>query len=218
MIGINAIARLIGAERYSEVVEGCLRSSMPLPLSIRLQLESEWSIESSAVALGLSRTLELSYRITDGAMRLADRLLASQREDGAFGDGRSPSVTVQALAALASLREKLERDPLSFYGNTGKSALLARVDSAISSACGHLSHIRCVSMERMVHDRETTAYLLVMLSRHRSLSAHFDDDSLERDLLEAGCQHVRAASSLLSHARALRHATSPDETRTTTAA
>lgn len=218
MLGINAIHRLIDAERYSEVIEGCLRSSMPLPLSIRLQLASGGNERIGAVALGLGRVLDLSYRITDNATALARELLSHQRDDGGFGQKVCPALTVQALASLAALRERLARDPLFDRLNGGHPGSLAGLDSAIARACGHLSEKSCVSTEHMVHDRETTAYLLVVMARHPTLRDYLDAGTIERDLLEAGCQHDRASSRLFDHARRLMQASMLETARAPTAA
>ena len=218
MLGINAIHRLIDAERYSEVIEGCLRSSMPLPLSIRLQLESSSSMRTSAIALGLTRIVDLSYRVTDGAQGLAAQLLYSQRDDGGFGGDSCPAVTVQALAALAAFRDRVARDPVACRAVGRACGSLEGVESAIARGCEHLVRRKSVPTEPMVYDRESTAYLLVMVARQPFLRGYLDAASIERDLFEAGCQHDRGASGLFNHARRLLNAADAEVATTPTAA
>jgi hypothetical protein len=220
MLGINAIHRLLDSQHHARVVEGCLCATPPLPLSIRLQLQSDGNQETVALALGLQRVLELSYRITADAASLASRLLSTQRPDGGFGneENTSPTVTIQALAALASYRARLSRDPRTGLVGFEGRGLSASVESAIERACGHLREKRCVSDDRMVNTRETTAYLYLMMARHPELRVCLDIASIEEDLLEAGCQHDRAARRLFEHARRLLHAQRTRPSRTPTAA
>jgi len=218
MLGINTIVRLVSQARYSEVVEGCLRASVPLPLSIRLQLESESSVGVSARALGLLRGLELSYRLTDGLVRLAEDLLDQQQAGGSFSEEESPAVDVQALAALSAFRRSAARDGRFAGVGRGSGEMLHRGDAAIGNACEHLSALRAISAEGLVHDLETSAFLMVVLARFPRLRGHIDPESLGRQLADRGCAHDRRSGPLFRHARALMSTCMREELSTPTAA
>jgi len=109
MFGLNHLARLHAHERFPQILEGCLRSSVPLPLSIRLQLESAGSIAASATSCALGRSVELTHRMTAEIELFADDLLSRQREDGSFSCDESPATTVFALTALASFLDQAGR-------------------------------------------------------------------------------------------------------------
>jgi len=218
MLSIKSISRLVSQARHSEVIGGCLRASMPLPLSIRLQLESEPTIGISALALGLARSLELCYRLDDDLLRLGETLLSKQLDDGSFSAGASPAVDIQAIATLCALRGSMSRDPRPVGIDRGADTTIHRVDSAIGHACGYISALRAGSAEGLVHDEETSAFLMVTVARFPRLYRHIDPEILGCLLVDRGCMHNRRSAPLFKHARALMSAHAHKESPTPKAA
>ena len=103
MLSTDLIGRLFGGQRYDRLLAVVVANGLELPLPLRVRLSQA---PAGAVALGLRRAVELSYSRTPLSRQMAQFLLDTQDDNGAF-----EADTVITGAAAAALGRLLAEHP-----------------------------------------------------------------------------------------------------------
>jgi hypothetical protein len=107
MLSVPTMTRNVQAKHFRLLLDRVMGNGRRFPAAAAALARPD-RIEVAAVGLALQRALELTYAVDSTAWELARRLIAKQREDGAFGSGSVVETSV-AARALAELLARLER-------------------------------------------------------------------------------------------------------------
>ncbi len=212
MLGLAPLEKHLELGRFNAVIESCLDPSGLLPIETRLMVESDEHAACAATALALTRSIELTRRITPQAERIAADLLLHQRDDGLFESGGSPVSTVLSVAALGSFVQTLERTVHEQSRNASIESLLRMSREAIRCGVERLRSQAAISPEGLVHDSLATSFLLVMTSKVPGLLDPRFVSALIDALHSAGAMHDRRTARVLRHAVAISDVASRRET------
>ncbi|MEM1355946.1 MAG: hypothetical protein AAGC44_09570 [Planctomycetota bacterium] len=100
MLSIQTIDRTLEAGDHDRLLRDLGRNGLVLPLPLRSQLAQN---RAGAVALGLRRIIELTYRPTFLTRQLLGELLSDQAPDGSWLDAEDQPSAVITAAAVAAL-------------------------------------------------------------------------------------------------------------------
>jgi hypothetical protein len=218
MISLHRIARLAShastdSASAALLLEEVLGSIRPLPLSARLRLEAEETLPVVAVAFGLSRFVDLTFAPTEHTAELAERLLAHQRSDGAFGSVSATAVATAALLKAAAQIERAKSDHgFAARARAGAEAALAWLSERLTPAPASAWQPVDVLFEDDEPELDAmiepvlacepidAAIALWQLADQPGALGRFDAEALLDFLERSGVRHERAVAQLLDRA------------------
>lgn len=163
MLSVNLIERLFNSGRHEQLLAAVAGNGLVLPLALRIRLTQS---SVAAVALGLRRTVELTYGPTSLSRAMTRRLLEWQEPDGSFG--RDPAVTATAVVALRRVlsdQPQVDSDGQIVAATEQALAALASMQSAEGDAPAVLPGGFAASEDRCDRDAAlTTAFVLYLLA------------------------------------------------------
>jgi len=155
MLSVNLISRLFHTAQHGRLLDRIVHNGLEAPLPLRIRLEQS---PASAIALGLRRLSQLTYRPTALSTEMVEDLLA--RQDGRGMIDNDLTASVATTAALHATRRQtgpgLTRDRIETALHRGVAAI---------ALCQHGDGLLADETDRTLEDRAlTTAFALYLLS------------------------------------------------------
>lgn len=204
MISLPRMVKQAGEGQFDRILEDVLRNGRQIPLQARMRLEGADTLPAAALGLALQRVTELTYRPSDAALTLLERLLNRQRPTGSFGSIAGTAVALAALHAALSQHDALP-------GARGSGRYMSReLEARAREAAAQATHFLVQSQDADALDDEEgpggligepidTAIVLWQLGLDTRFTRAVRFEALMRAVEERGLRHDRVTGALLQN-------------------